>query len=137
MPTGTLGTDARRYQTNQEHYITAQVAFNTTGITTGIVIGTLPASAIVTRWVVHVTTAFNAATTNVLEVGTNSATFNDIAATASTVAGTAGVKSGDAAGSTARGRFAADTPVRAIYTQTGTAATTGAAEIIVFYVVPQ
>lgn len=137
MPTGTPGTSARRYQTSQEHYITAQVAYNTNGITTGVVIGTLPQNAIITRWVVHVTTAFNAATTNVLEVGMNASSYNDIAATASTVAGTAGAKSGDVAASTARGRLAADTPVRAIYTQTGTAATTGAAEIVVFYVVPQ
>lgn len=137
MPTGTLGTSARRYQTSQEHYLTAQVAWNTTGISTGVVIGTLPQNAIVTRWVVHVTTAFNAATTNVLEVGTNASSYNDIAPTASTVAGTAGVKSGDVAASTARGRLAADTPVRAIYTQTGTAASAGAAEIVVFYVIPQ
>lgn len=136
MPTGTLGTTAQRYHTKQEHYIAAQVNWNTTGISTGVVIGTLPATAIVTRWVVHVTTAFNAATTNVLEVGTNASSYNDIAASASTVAGTAGVKSGDVAASTARGRLAADTPVRAIYTQTGTAATAGSAEVVVFYVVP-
>lgn len=136
MPTGTLGSTARRYQTSQEHYITAQVAWNTTGIATGVVIGTLPATAIITRWVVHVTTAFNAATTNVLEVGMNASTYNDIAPTASVIAGTAGVKSGDAAVSTARGRLAADTPVRAMYTQSGTAASAGAAEVVVFYIVP-
>lgn len=136
MPTNTAGSTARRPHTQQESYITAQVAFNTTGIATGIVIGTLPATAIITRWVVHIMTAFNAGTTNVLEVGMNSATFNDIAATASTVSGTLGAKSGDVAAVTARGRLAADTPVRAIYTQTGGAATTGAAEIAVFYIIP-
>lgn len=136
MATNTAGTQARRLHTQQEAFITAQIAYNTTGVATGVEIGTLPAGAIITRWIAHITTAFNAGTTNVLEVGMNASTYNDIAPTATVLAGTLGAKSGDPAVSTARGRLAADTPVRAIYTQSGTPASAGSAEVAVFYIIP-
>ena len=47
------------------------VKYNDTGIDEGIVVCDLPDNIVVTKAVAVVTTAFNAGTTNVLTVGTN------------------------------------------------------------------
>jgi hypothetical protein len=126
-------TVAPRYTvTQQVPYCRASVAYNTANIgSTGMVpLGTLPAGAIVTHAIVKVTTAFNAATTNVLTVGTSAdaaAVLTD-ADIDETVAGTTVTFA--AAGYT----VAVDTPLFVKYTQTGTAASAGAATIIIFFV---
>ena len=53
-------------------YISKEFAYNTGGIGTDamVQVGTLPAAAIVSQTVVRIKTAFNAATTNVIIVGT-------------------------------------------------------------------
>ena len=58
--------------TQQVPYMRAAVAYNTLNIGTAgkVPLGTLPGGAIVTHMIVKVVTAFNAATTNVLTVGT-------------------------------------------------------------------
>lgn len=99
------------------------IAFDTTGASTGVKLCELPANIVVTKATAVVKTAFNAGTTNVLTVGTND-DVNDILGTDDVTEGTKGAYSVN--------RFAEfDTKqtVKAKFTETGTAATAGEAEI--------
>ena len=135
MATNTQGTDAREYSYQLVHYMRKGIAYNTTGIgtTATVKIGTLPAGAIVEKVQVKVTTAFDAGTTNQLDVGISGNDDNLVDYDGSDVDLTA-------TGSTfvwrgADETFSSDTAIYVKYTETGTAATAGAAEIIVFYTV--
>lgn len=129
---GTFAVAPRSTVTQQLPYFRASVAYNTPNVDTAgkVPLGTLPAGAIVTGMLVKVSEAFNAATTNVLTVGTASdddailgATDIDELEVDTTVTFTAyGYK------------VDADTPLFIKYAQTGTAATAGAATVILFYV---
>lgn len=90
-------------------------------------IGTIPSGAVVVGVHVDVTTVFNAGTTNVLKIGTSGT--NDLLMAA-----------GDIDESTAGGyakvtaeTLASDTTFNAYFSQTGTAATTGAADVTITY----
>jgi len=81
--------------------------------------------------VVRVKTAFNAATTNVLTVGTSDGSDADVVAAGDVNEGSTGTAV------VLRGcdlDFASDTDIYVRYQQTGTAATTGVAKIVVSYV---
>lgn len=114
------------------------VNFNDTGIATGVTFDqALPAAAFVLSVMVEVVTAFNAATTNTLVVGTNSSSFNNLVASADLV-GNAGTSLGTQISEATRGRgrsiaATAEKVVTVKYTQTGTAATTGQAVIVITY----
>ena len=118
--------------TQQVPYCRATVAFNTVNIgTAGMVpLGTLPDGAIIIGMLVKITTAFNAATTNVLTVGTATSDSAIIAGgdVDETTVGTTVTFA--AVGYKASGY----TPLFIKYAQTGTAATTGAADIILWFV---
>ena len=105
-----------------------KVNFDDTDVDKGIDLCTLPANIVVTRAVAIVGTAFNAATTNVLTVGAND-DVNDILGTSDITEGTADTYTADKFV-----KYNAKKTVKAKYTQTGTAATTGAAEIYLFVV---
>lgn len=133
MATGTAGTTARRSSHQMVHYLRFVVNFNDTGIASGVAKQTLPAGAIVIGTDVNVTTVFNAGTTNVLVVGLAGVSNNLIAAgdvDESTAALTQNVKPTG----TALVPLAADSLVKVAYTQTGTAATTGKAYVIIKYI---
>lgn len=130
-----MGTNAvapRLPVTHQLPYFRATVAFDTTQIGTAgkVPLGTLPAGSIVTGMLVKVTEAFNATTTNVLVVGT--------ADDSDAVIGAADVDEttvGTTVTFAAVGyKPTAATPLFVTYTQTGTAATTGAADIVLWFV---
>lgn len=92
-------------------------------------LGTVPNGAIIAKTVVEVITVFNAATTNVLIVGTDA--DDDAYVTAADVAE-------GSTGTTTVARSAtlgANTEIKAKYTQTGAAATTGSARVTVYYLV--
>jgi len=131
MATGTQGTQAREFGTQQVHYIRATVNFDTVGIDTGVKIGTLPEGAEILYCMVKVKTVFNAASTNVLTVGQNASSWNDIVA-----AGDVNEASAEAylVLTGADLTISADKDVYAKYTQSGTAAETGQAKIILAYV---
>lgn len=102
------------------------------GVTTnGVPIGGLEAGACVIGVDVVIETAFNA-TTNAVVVGT-SADDDGFAATAGTVPGTVGFKP-NLQGALSGIPLAANTVCYVKYSQTGTAATTGKATIIVKFV---
>lgn len=134
MTTGTLGTQARQYHQQMVHYCRKAVNFNDAGIATGVKFGTLPAGAIIIGTDVHVTTVFNAVTTNVLTAGGNSATWTDIVAAADVNEAATGLTKDISPTGSSLGVIAADRDIYALYTQTGTAATTGLAQIIVKFI---
>lgn len=114
---------ARQSHEQQSHYIRATVNYNDVGIGSGVVIGTLPAGAVIVNTTVYCSTAFNAGTTNALQIGT--------AASGTQV-------SNDAATAGARNtvpalNIAADQDIFVTYAQTGTAATAGKAVVVIQY----
>ena len=123
---------AQQYHQNLVHYLRKEVNYNDPGIASGIVIGRLPANAQILQALARVRTTFNAATTNVLTVGTNASNYDNILGTADIAEGSAG---NNAAPSANLQEVLAETDVFAKYTQTGTAATQGKAVIHIAYTV--
>lgn len=128
MPIGT----GRQTQFQQTHYFRKRVNWNDTGIAAGVFVGTLPAGAMVVGSAARVNTAFNAGTTNVLQMGTT-ATGGEILASGVTLAGATGYKSATT-GTAFSATFATDTDIFVSYTQTGTAATAGQADLHVSFI---
>lgn len=114
------------------HYFRKRVNYNDAGIAAGVNCGTLPAGAMLVMAAVRVNTAFNAATTNVLQMGTT-ATGGEILASAVVLAGATGFKTATS-GTAFAATFATDTDIFVSYTQTGAVATTGQADLMVGYV---
>ena len=100
-----------------------KVNFDTDGIDEGVVIATLPQGAIITKAVVVVNEAFDAATTNVLTVGVK----DDLDA----IVDASGVTGGTVGAYNVPVFFKMEneTDVYVQYAQTGTVATAGGAEI--------
>lgn len=116
---------ARQLHTQQVHYFRKRVNYNDVGIAAGVAFGTLPAGAMIVAQNVRVSTAFNAGTTNALNVGTTAGgtqLFTDAA--------TAGARSPTIANLS----FATDTDLFVQYAQTGTAASAGVADIVIGFV---
>ncbi len=104
------------------------VAYNTDDIDEGVVLYEVPQKAIITGAVAVVGTAFNAATTNVLTMGANS-DVNDLLGASDVTEGTKGAYTVNKFVEVAKGA-----KIKAKYTQTGTAATAGTAELYIKYV---
>lgn len=120
--------------TQQVHYLRRSINYNDTGVSSGLLMGTLPAGAQILPFAstISIRTAFNAGTTNNLLVGTT-AGGNDIVATADAAAGSAGIKTFALATVTTNGYRSADTDIYVTYTQTGGAATAGVATVTLAY----
>ena len=130
MTTNSAGSSARQLAWQATHTKRYAVNFNDPGIAAGVPFLTLPQGAYVTDVQVEIVTGFNAGSTNVLTVGTNSPTFNNMVSAADLNPANTGVTV--ATRGWGRGLAnAADTPVFVAYTQTGTAATQGQAVIVV------
>ena len=115
---------ARQTHMQVVHYLRKRVNFNDSGITTGVIMGTLPAGAMITNQNVRMVVALNNATTNALNVGTTAGGtqfFTDVA--------TAGARSPTIANLS----FVSDTDVFVQLTGTGAAATTGQGDIVISY----
>lgn len=132
MATGTQGQAARELPFQATHYLRKTVTYSDSGISTGISFARyVPAGARILYTTVNIETVFNAATTNVLTVGTNSSSYNDIVASGDvdeTVLGATTVLTG------CKQLFATDLLPVIKYTQTGTPATTGKASVVIVYV---
>ena len=124
MPAGT----GRTLHTQQTHFIRKRVNYNDAGIAAGVYVATLPAGAMLVYAAAKIITAFNAATTNVLQMGTT-ATGGEILANAVVLAGAAGFKTATS-GTAFAGSFASDTDVYVSYTQSGAVATAGVADLV-------
>lgn len=117
----TLRGSSATLQGNQR-LVAATLLFSTPSVT----FDTLAAGDVVVRCWCEVTTAFNAATTNVIVVG-NGVTADKFLAAADVTEGTPGVYP-----TGGKGPYTAETvagSLVAAYSQTGTAATTGAAKV--------
>lgn len=129
MATNTAGTDAQEYHTNQVHYFSKAFTYADDGLT--LTLGTVPAGSVVLRGGVVVTEAFNAGTTNVLDIGTSGDTdgfATDLAL------GTIGVIVADEMATSNDSYCATDTVVSISVDLTGTAATTGAGKAWLEYI---
>lgn len=135
MVTNTPGSSARQNSTQQVHYLRFAVNYNDSGIANGIGKQWLPKGAIITGTSIYVGTAFNA-TTNALTVGTNAAAYDNIIAGGDVDESTSvpPLTNGIKPTGTASGPLTADAQVFVKYAQTGTAATAGAAVVVVHYV---
>lgn len=133
-----------QYATRQNYekmvsYLRKTVNFNDLGIDSGVQIGSIPLGACILRSNVIVKTAFNAATTNVLTVGVT-ATATELVGSADVTEGTPAIYTGAAAGQgdvntlAATGVSNGNVGIFAKYTQTGTAATTGQAIVVIEYI---
>lgn len=109
------------------------VNFSDAGISSGVAFdNALPLAAFLLRVYVEIVVAFNAVTTNVLTVGFNSTTYNDLVAAGDVDEATTGIY--DVVRGLGRGLLAAADLVPYVkYTQTGTAATAGQAVIVLVY----
>jgi hypothetical protein len=122
-------------------YSRVTVNFNDPRIASGVWYATLPKNAYILQIDAYVTTAFNAATTNVITLGVTAASANEILASGIT-AGTPGIYHltaaaglGLAVTAVAGNQTALNgaVPVFVKYAQTGTAATTGQVTIVLTF----
>lgn len=133
MATGVLGTQARDVMMPVTQHLAFVLNYNTTGASSGVLIGTIPANAVILNWRVRVLTAFNAGTTNPITIGVT-ATGAEVAASASITSGTAGDYTGAPAAAGGWTQFSADQAVYAAYIPTGTAASAGKAIVSISYI---
>jgi hypothetical protein len=121
---------ARVNTPQQLGYLRRRVAFNTPGVAGGIPIGAVPAGARLLQVAAYVATAFNAGTTNTVNLGTTAA-GSEVMASATIIPGTAGYKEAPAASLTTE--FLTDTTIYANFVQAGTPATAGAVDFVITY----
>lgn len=133
MATGTLGTNARQDPRQVVNTLKKIFNYNDPGISTGIPFDNyLPQNAFIETVLTEIVVGFNAATTNVVTVGTVGPAYNNIAADADITDGTPGVYPS----TIGRGRSltaAGDVLPYVRYTQTGAAATAGQGICVIFY----
>jgi hypothetical protein len=127
--TGTAATAARQYSSQQVHYLRKGFTFADDGST--LTVGIIPTGAQIIKPMsgVAVNVAFNAGSTNVLDIGTPADA--DLYATDLALGSIAFVALDEAVSMT----VAADTTITATVDLTGTAATTGQGEIVICYAV--
>lgn len=124
----------RKNTSQQVGYLRFAVNFNDAGIAAGVGKQWLPKGAIIIGTDVYVGTVFNAATTNVLTVGLVGGAADLIAAAGDINEAATGLTQNIKPTGAALGPLSADKQVSVTYTQTGAAATTGAAVVIIKYV---
>ena len=130
MATNTAATNARLYHTDQVHYLAKDFTYADDGSVLSL--GYLPAGAVIIKPMsgVAVHVAFNAGTTNVLDIGT--AANDDLYGTDLALGSIAFVPLDEAVSMT----VAVDTLITATVDLTGTAASAGSATVIIAYVLP-
>ncbi len=130
MTTNTAGSTARNFNKQMVHYLRKGITFADDGTT--VTVGTIPAGSLVLKPLsgVAVTTVFNAGTTNVLDIGPSTDSGTDLWATDLALGTLAFVPLDEAV----TNLVTVDTVVQAAVDLTGTAATTGAAEIVICYI---
>ena len=130
MATGTAGDQGQEYHTNQVHYLSKYFTYADDGST--LTMGYVPPYAAIVRGGVVVIEAFNAGSTNVLDIGTSTDTdgfATDLAL------GTVGVISADEMATTDDSYSASARTIQCVVDLTGTAATTGKGLAWVEYIV--
>jgi hypothetical protein len=134
MTTGIAGSSARQLNQQQTHYLRFSVGYSDPGIAAGAGKQWLPKGALILRTSIHVGTAFNAGTTNVLTVGINNPSYDNIVAAADVAETATGLTQNVKPTGTALGPLASDAQVFALFAQTGTSASAGQATVVIEYV---
>lgn len=124
---------ARKNALQLVHYLRFKVNYNDAPSGTALNKTWLPKGAVILRATTIVPVAFNAATTNTLSIGTAGDSPTNIV-NAQTV-GAAGQFASSAPTGAALGPLPADRQVQVTYTQAGTAASAGAAYVVIEYAV--
>jgi hypothetical protein len=126
-----MADPARLYHTAQIHYLRKDITFADAAKT--VVVGTIPSGAIIVEAIsgVYVDTVFNAGTNNRLDIGASTDSGTNNYATLLTLLGIGMIELDEVAATL---KVAADTTISAYVDVTGTAATTGAASIIIAYI---
>ena len=109
--------------------VTTTVAFSNS---TAVTIATIPAGAQIVNVHIDVTTAFNAATTNTVTVGTSASAAAYVTSTSVGAAGRASVATTGVYSAWAN-TGSSDVSATITFSQTGTAATAGAARVTIIY----
>jgi hypothetical protein len=131
MATGTAGTVARQYHTAQIHYLRKDITFADAATT--VVVGVIPSGSIILEAIsgVYVDEVFNAGTNNRLDIGASTDSGTNNYATLLTLLGIGFIELDEVAATL---KVAADTTISAYVDVTGTAATTGAASVLIAYI---
>lgn len=134
MTTGTAGTAARQYHTAQIHYLRKDIT--TADAATTVTVGVIPAGSIILEAIsgVYVSVVFNAGTNNRLDIGVSTDSGTNNFATLLTLLGIGFIELDEVAATL---KVASDSTIQAYVDVTGTAATTGAASIIIAYIPPE
>jgi len=122
MPTDTAGDAGQQYHTNQIMYLAKSISY-ADGATKVYTLGVIPPRAVVIRGGVVVTTAFNAGSGNVIDIGTSS---DDDGFATDLALGTIGVITADEMATTNDAYSTSAVTITATLALTGTAATAGA-----------
>jgi hypothetical protein len=133
MPTGTVATTARRFHTQQTHYLRKRITFADFGAT--VTVGVIPAGASVIGGGVHVITAFNSSGTDLLNVGFIGSTTDANGYATDLTLAAVGFIPLDELGATTNIQQTVDTTVTCAPAQSVADATAGVADVIVLFVV--
>lgn len=127
------GIPARDISYGVSQYIYATFAYNTPNVGTAatVAVGTLPAGSRVTRLVIYIDTAFNATTTNEMQIGVSGSAASFLPNGTVDMTATGAQEYPNLASVLI---FTSDTTVYVEYDQTGTAATTGAGAVLIEYI---
>lgn len=132
MTTNTPGHQARQQPRQVVNTLRFDVNYDDEGIAAGVKVGTLPPGAFITDILAKIVTGFDAGTTNVLTVGTNASSYDNIIASADVTEGTpATTRVTTGLGVGTDGPTALD--IYAKYTQSGTVAQNGRAIIVICF----
>ena len=125
-----MAQPARQYSQQLTHFLRKTITYSDNGTT--VTIGTIPSGAIIVKPAsgVHITTAFNGATTNTLDVGPSTDTGTDLWATALSLTALNFIPLDELVGSLL---VTSDTIVQCAVTATATA-TAGSAEVIIQFI---
>lgn len=123
---------ARQFHTQQIHFIRTLINFNDADVANRLMNPGIPAGSNLLRVNTVISTAFNAGTTNTISVGTTTG-GTDIINAAAAGSVTANVLTQAPSG---KALVAVDTTYFVTVTLSGTAATTGVAEVIIEYAPP-
>lgn len=133
MATGTAGTTARQYVSQQVHYLRKRITYANS--TSTVTVGKIPAGASVIGGGVHVITAFNDSGTDLLDVGFIGGTTDADGYATALVISAVGFIALDELAATTNIQQSVDTTVTCLYTGQNANASAGIADVVVLFVV--
>lgn len=123
-----MAQPARQYHSQQTHYLRKAIAYTDNGV--AVTVGKLPEGAVVINAGVVVTTAFNAGTGNILDIGTSA---DDDGFATDLALGTIGRIAADELATSNDLYSTSEVTITATVALSGTAATAGAGIVYVEY----